>query len=214
MFSAVPESWVKLKPVSPVLLPGANRCPPPASMAVRCGDMPKSENKKKILLYAWFCPFTENKAKKLCMPTRLGCSQRETLLLSHLWSCWRCWTGGTCVAAWRTTPCSSGLRSTSPAAPSSPFYSTSRRWAGGTRRCRKTARPPGSPAPGGRCPGPTAPRCTPRRRTAPTSPGRCRSPLRWWPGPCTDSLRTPGSAGCRERKWKCWSSCVHSSEPP
>lgn len=37
------ESWVKLKPVSPVLLPGANRCPPPASMAVRCGDIPKSE---------------------------------------------------------------------------------------------------------------------------------------------------------------------------
>lgn len=38
------ESCVKLKPVSPVLLPGANRCPPPASMAVRCGDMPKSES--------------------------------------------------------------------------------------------------------------------------------------------------------------------------
>lgn len=35
---------MKLKPVSPVLLPGANSCPPPASMAVRCGDIPKSEN--------------------------------------------------------------------------------------------------------------------------------------------------------------------------
>lgn len=37
-----PESWVKLKPVSPVLLPGASRCPPPANMAVRCGDIPRS----------------------------------------------------------------------------------------------------------------------------------------------------------------------------
>lgn len=46
-----PESWVKLKPVSPVLLPGASKCPPPASMAVRCGDIPKSENKNFLRLY-------------------------------------------------------------------------------------------------------------------------------------------------------------------
>lgn len=41
-----PESWEKLKPVSPVLLSAPKSWPPPANMAVRCGDIPRSATER------------------------------------------------------------------------------------------------------------------------------------------------------------------------